>query len=134
MICAQCSQAADRHAPRDQHCNTTPGPGAACDCQHRVERYRALDGAPAIDRSYRQLAQTLQRAAPLPPMIRLLADGEDPDDGTTVIPAHVMRRYEQQAATIDAHADAVETAIARVEADHSPDDIIRIPRTDTTKD
>lgn len=40
MICAQCSQAADQHAPRDQHCDTTPGPGAACDCAHRVERYR----------------------------------------------------------------------------------------------
>lgn len=40
MICRTCQDAADAHAPRDQHCDATPGPGARCDCQHRVERYR----------------------------------------------------------------------------------------------
>lgn len=43
MICAQCAAASDAHAPRDQHCDTTPGPGARCDGAHRVERYQATD-------------------------------------------------------------------------------------------
>jgi hypothetical protein len=36
VICLTCARAADRHAPRDQHCNN-PG----CACGHRVQRYRA---------------------------------------------------------------------------------------------
>jgi hypothetical protein len=40
VICLPCRTAADARAPRDQHCNTVPGPGAACDCQHRTDRYQ----------------------------------------------------------------------------------------------
>lgn len=40
MICSLCAAAADARAPRNQHCNATGGPGAACDCQHQVDRYR----------------------------------------------------------------------------------------------
>lgn len=61
MICGRCADAADRRAPRDQHC-TDPG----CTCGHRVERYRP--------------------APEPPPMIRHLADDEDPDWGVTTTP------------------------------------------------
>ncbi|MDT0306150.1 hypothetical protein RM780_04130 [Streptomyces sp. DSM 44917] len=39
MVCPRCCAAADARAPRDQHCDANGGPGAACDCAHRVERY-----------------------------------------------------------------------------------------------
>lgn len=71
--------------------------------------------------------------ASLPPMIRLLADGEDPDDTPTVVPAHVLAVYERQGAENDAHTSAVEAAITRMERAHGPDDIIRIPHA-TTED
>lgn len=66
--------------------------------------------------------------AALTPPIRLLADGEDPWAAPPVVPAALLRAFEQQAVEMDAHADAVEAAIARVETEHCPDDIIRIPR------
>lgn len=37
MICRDCAEAADRHAGREAHCDAD----AACDCQHRTDRYRA---------------------------------------------------------------------------------------------
>jgi hypothetical protein len=40
MICRQCGDAADRQAPASEHCDTQPGPGAACDCAHRTDDYR----------------------------------------------------------------------------------------------
>lgn len=40
MICARCKDAADRHAPADQHCDSPGGPGAPCDCAHRTDRYQ----------------------------------------------------------------------------------------------
>lgn len=40
MICPRCRHAADNALPRTAHCDTTGGPGARCDCQHRTERYR----------------------------------------------------------------------------------------------
>lgn len=40
MICQPCRDAADTHAPADQHCTSTGGPGAPCDCAHRTDRYR----------------------------------------------------------------------------------------------
>jgi len=39
MVCSQCAQAADQHLPADQHCDSTGGPGAACDCAHRTDLY-----------------------------------------------------------------------------------------------
>lgn len=36
MICRQCAKAADSRAPSTEHCTSTGGPGAACDCQHQV--------------------------------------------------------------------------------------------------
>lgn len=108
MICAPCARAADARAPRDQHCTTT-----GCTCGHRVERHQA--------------------ATVLPPMIRLLADGEDPDDDPPFNLGPVLDVLQRQAAETAAHADAVEAAITRVEAAHGPEDTIHIPRT-TTKD
>jgi hypothetical protein len=65
-------------------------------------------------------------------MIRYLADGEDPDDAPFSL-APVLAVLEQQAVETDAHTSAVEAAIARVEAEHGPDDIIHIPHA-TTED
>ena len=42
MICRTCAHAADHRLGREHHCLATGEPGGACDCQHRVERYRAL--------------------------------------------------------------------------------------------
>jgi hypothetical protein len=36
MICTQCATAADRRAPRDQHCHDPK-----CMCGHRTDRYQA---------------------------------------------------------------------------------------------
>ena len=44
MICRTCATAADARAPRDQHCTSVGGPGAACDCAHRTARYRTDRG------------------------------------------------------------------------------------------
>lgn len=40
MICRDCCEAADQHAGRDAHCDADGGPESACDCAHRVDRYR----------------------------------------------------------------------------------------------
>jgi hypothetical protein len=40
VICHICAAAADRRAPAAEHCTSTGGPGAACDCAHRTDRYR----------------------------------------------------------------------------------------------
>lgn len=45
MVCPTCASAADRLAPRDQHC-TDPG----CTCGHRAERY-TTSGKPAFHTS-----------------------------------------------------------------------------------
>lgn len=92
MVCDRCARAADQHAGRDQHCGSTGGPGAACTCQHRTDRYQGRDGFAAVAAFYDRLGHAL-----------------------------------------DAHAAAVEAAIARVEAEHGPDDTITIPYV-TTKD
>lgn len=45
MICQTCAAAADNRLVRDMHCDSEGGPGAACDCQHRVDRYRPAASA-----------------------------------------------------------------------------------------
>ncbi len=42
MVCDTCARAADQRAGRDQHCDSKGGPGARCDCQHRVDQYGAI--------------------------------------------------------------------------------------------
>lgn len=44
MICLTCREAADDQRAADQHCGSTGGPGAACTCQHRTDRYQGRDG------------------------------------------------------------------------------------------
>lgn len=43
MICPTCREAADDQLPADQHCGSAGGPGAACTCQHRADRYQDRD-------------------------------------------------------------------------------------------
>lgn len=73
MICLPCRTAADAHAPADQHCDAQPGPGAACDCQHRVDRYQPNPDhdISALHTLWERHLGTLYRAVfdapPLPP-------------------------------------------------------------------
>jgi hypothetical protein len=89
MICTQCATAADRRAPLDQHCHDPK-----CMCGHRVEKYRPLDGLAAVAAMYdrmRAVAGQLLTTTHLPPAIRLLAAGEDPDAERPVITAAMLR-------------------------------------------
>ncbi|SEO83277.1 hypothetical protein [Actinacidiphila rubida] len=69
MICLTCRIAADAQAPADQHCDTVPGPGAACDCQHRTDRYRKLDGRAVVAQFYRWLDELTRPRLPGPDAI-----------------------------------------------------------------
>jgi hypothetical protein len=147
LICRICATAADRRAPRDQHC-TDP----KCTCGHRVQRYRFAPGGilrnvPAIDEVasgcfprpgapeglYGPMHAAVRRTLthPLPPMARHPADDENPDDEPFNL-GPVLAIYERLAAETDAHTVAVEAAIARLEAEPG-DRTITFPRI-TTED
>lgn len=134
MICSQCAHAADQRLPRGHHCDTTRGPGAACDCAHRVDRYRpapltVINATPPL--RFTACDEGRHRAHPGETC------GDYEEDATRAraawdrLMAPVTAGLERYAADADAHADAVEAAIARVEAEHRPDDIIRIPHATT---
>jgi hypothetical protein len=46
MICARCAHAADNRLPREDHCDSPPGPNAQCTCQHRTDRYPPIADQP----------------------------------------------------------------------------------------
>lgn len=119
MICDLCCAAADRRAPKTEHC-TDPG----CTCGHRTDRYRALDGRAAVAAMYADLDRATQPTEVHPRAITRVIS-----EPFSLGP--VLAVLDQQAAEADAHTAAVETAIARVEAEHGPNDVIPIPRTDT---
>jgi hypothetical protein len=58
VICQPCMDAADIHAPRDQHCHD-PG----CTCGHRVDRYRTGTGFEALTAFHRMTDETRAREA-----------------------------------------------------------------------
>lgn len=108
MVCSTCASAADRRAPRSEHCDDP-----RCMCGHRVERYGPLNGFVAVAAMYDGLARIVDQTAEIhpraavrplgepfrfPPMVRYLAEGKDPDDVQTVIPADILSRHEQRPA------------------------------------
>jgi hypothetical protein len=86
VICPRCREAADRRAPRGEHC-TDPG----CTCGRQVERSGTATRGEAI-----------RAIAALAVPIRMLADGEDPFSAPPMIPAALIRAFEQATP----HADA----------------------------
>lgn len=56
MICGRCAHAADLQLPASEHCDEQAGPGAWCDCQHKVpdtpppRRDLIMAGAVAVNR------------------------------------------------------------------------------------
>jgi hypothetical protein len=89
VICPTCRDAADQRAPRDQHCHDPK-----CMCGHRTDKYQPPTGLgmpAALHNRMRTVAGQLLTAAPLPPMIRHLADSENPEDTRPVITAAMLR-------------------------------------------
>ena len=123
MICPTCRTAADNRLAAEQHCSDPK-----CMCGHRADRYRAVTGFDVLAIQYARLAQIADQTTEVhrriavrpvgepfrfPPMISYLADGEEPDDVPTVIPADIMRLFRSRADDAQAHAAAVEAAIAK---------------------
>lgn len=87
----------------------------ASDCPIHPVRLRAVEAAVTATLPPEARATGLHFAydtTPLPPMIRVLADGEDPEE-PFAIPSHVLGIYQAHAEDAQAHAEAVEAAIAK---------------------